>query len=172
MKEPLADALPVEEPLIDVPLMAALLPEFGIAVPLDAFGAAPEAALLFEFDIAPGAEPEAEFIPPVAPMPDEAAPMPEEPVSVLVPGRMEGDPAADEPVPVAVGRSVPPDAPGAVDCARAGAATSAVANRQATMWVLSIVVSRKVERAARTHREREGARGATAPTGRQGTSFL
>jgi hypothetical protein len=141
MNEPPADALLDEPPLIDVPVMAALLPEFGIGVPLDGFEAAPDAALLLEFDI-----------PPVAPMPDEVAPIPEEPVSVLVPGRMDGEPAASEPVPVAVGRSVPPEAPGAVDCARAGAAARAVANRQAAMWVLSIVVSRKVDRNARAHR--------------------
>jgi hypothetical protein len=112
-----------------------------------------------------------ELMPPNAPEPDEgvsevpAACEPDEPelpelpapdapvveevegwVPTVAPvlGCIAEEPEVVEPAPVAAGRSVAPDGPGGlvVDWAKAGAAASAVAKRQAAMWVFNIDVSR------------------------------
>jgi hypothetical protein len=62
-----------------------------------------------------------------------------EPADALGEGCIADDPDVVDPEPDAAGRSVPPE--GAVDCAKAGAATRAVATRHAAICVLSMSIS-------------------------------
>jgi hypothetical protein len=56
------------------------------------------------------------------------------------PGCIADEPDVVEPEPVAIGRSVPPDGGGGF-CAKAGAATKAVAKRQPAICFISMVFS-------------------------------
>lgn len=74
-----------------------------------------------------------------APGPDDPAAVEPPPTVGLAFGCMAEEPDVVDPEPVAAGRSVPPDGP--IDCAKAGAAPSAVATRQAAICVFNIAVS-------------------------------
>jgi hypothetical protein len=73
---------------------------------------------------------------------------PPAPMLGLEPGCMAGEPEVADPEPDAVGRSVAPDG-AVVDCANAGTAASAVATRQAAMWVFSMSISWRVRESRR-----------------------
>jgi hypothetical protein len=109
---PLADELVLADPeLIDGPVAAE--PEAGVSE-------------------TPVAAPAPEAVPPVAGCVPTLAP---------VEGCIAEDPEVVEPEPVAAGRSVAPEGPGlagGVDWARAGAAASAVATRQAAICNFNI----------------------------------